>query len=113
MSGLLPALATPSAAAMASWSMCALQGVTWLQVDATPICDFSKSARSNPTACNMARLGARSGASTSGPDQWRWSDLRDLAAFLDDFMSRPAYETTRPGKSQIVPGGAPIQIFIQ
>src|SRR5271170_4653918 len=95
MSGLLPALATPSAAAMASWSMWALQGVTWLQVDATPICDFSKSPRSNPTACNMARLGARSGASTSGPDQWRWSGLRDLADFLGDFMSRLVYETTR------------------
>ena len=40
MSGLLPALATPSAAAMASLSMWMLQGVTWLQVEAMPICDF-------------------------------------------------------------------------
>ena len=74
---LLPALATPSAAAIASLSMWILHGVTWLQVDAMPICDFSKSPRSNPTACSMARLGARSTESTSGPDQWRWSDLRD------------------------------------
>src|SRR5471032_2679061 len=107
MSGLLPALVTPSAAAMASWSMWALQGVTWLQVEATPICDLAKSPRSNPTAWSMARLGARSGASTSGPDQWRWSDLRDLAAFLfDDFMSRSLYEIKLPGKSQITPPSA-------
>src|SRR5450755_3908432 len=103
MRGLLPALATPSAAAMASWSMCALQGVTWLQVDATPICDLAKSPRSNPTAWSMARLGARSGASTTGPDQWRWSDLLDLTTFLGgNFMSPPVYKTKRPGKSQIV-----------
>ncbi len=102
MSGLLPALATPSAAARASWSMCALQGVTWLQVDATPICDFAKSPRSNPTACSMARLGARSGASTSGPDQWRWSDLLDLTFLGGNFMGCPAYETTRSRKSQIM-----------
>ncbi len=71
MSALLPALATPSAAAMASLSMWILHGVTWLQVDAMPICDFAKSPRSNPTACNMARLCARDDSSTSGPDQWR------------------------------------------
>src|SRR3954469_19043628 len=36
-----------------------------LQVDATPICDFLKSSASNPTACSMARLAARSGPSTT------------------------------------------------
>ncbi len=65
MSGLLPALATPSDAAMASLSMWMLQGVTWLHVDAMPICDFAKSHRSNPTAWSMARLCARSALSTS------------------------------------------------
>src|SRR5271168_2418777 len=81
MSGLLPAFATPSAAAMASLSMWMLQGVTWLQVEASPICDFAKSPRSNPTAWSIARLCARSAASTSGPDQWRWRD-----GFADAFL---------------------------
>src|ERR1700735_192758 len=87
MSGLLPALATPSAAAMASLSMWMLHGVTWLQVEATPICDFWKSPRSNPTACSMARLCARSAASTSSADQRRCNDERTLADFLGaDFI---------------------------
>src|SRR6266850_3092949 len=42
-----------------------LHGVTMLQVDATPICDFEKSSGVNPTACSIARLAARSGPSTT------------------------------------------------
>ena len=40
---LPPALSIPSAASRASWSMCILQGVTMLQVDATPTCGLEKS----------------------------------------------------------------------
>jgi hypothetical protein len=38
--------------------MCMLQGVTMFQVDAMPTCGLAKSASVNPTARNMARLGA-------------------------------------------------------
>jgi hypothetical protein len=44
--------------------MCILQGVTMLQVEAIPICGLEKSLRLKPTACNMARLAARSTPST-------------------------------------------------
>jgi hypothetical protein len=40
-----------------------LQGVTMLQVEATPIIGFEKSSRLNPTGYSIARLGARSGPS--------------------------------------------------
>src|SRR5277367_5655439 len=89
MSALLPALAAPSADAMASLSMWMLHGVTWLQVDATPIWDFWKSPRSKPTAWSMARLCARSAESTSFADHLRWSEGRDLADLEfgdDDFI---------------------------
>ena len=43
--------------------MCTLHGVTWLHVEQTPTCDFAKSARVKPTACSIARPGARSGPS--------------------------------------------------
>lgn len=49
----------------ASLLMCILQGVTMLQVEAIPTCGFLKSASLNPTARNMARLGACSTPSTT------------------------------------------------
>src|SRR4029450_5683851 len=52
----------------ASASMCTLHGVTWLHVEHTPTCDFAKSARVKPTACNMARPGARSGPSNTSDE---------------------------------------------
>ena len=60
-----PAALMPRATLTASWSMWMLQGVTWLQVEATPIWGFLKSSFLNPTAYNMARLAARSGPSTT------------------------------------------------
>jgi hypothetical protein len=48
-----------------------LHGVTWLHVDATPICDFRKSAHENPTACSIARLAARSTPSVTACDHFR------------------------------------------
>ena len=74
ITGLPPAAATPSAARRAKRSMCMLHGVTWLQVEAMPICDFRKSAQVKPTACSMARLAARSIPSVTACDQWRSSE---------------------------------------
>ncbi len=37
--------------------MCMLQGVSVLQVEATPICERRKSRSSNPVARSIARLG--------------------------------------------------------
>jgi hypothetical protein len=48
--------------------MCTLHGVTWLHVEHTPTCDFAKSARVKPTACNIARPGARSGPSNTSDE---------------------------------------------
>jgi hypothetical protein len=76
----LAALA-PSAAFNASWSMCILQGVTMLQVDAIPTCGFLKSASSKPTARSIERLGARSTPSTTSDEYLRRLALPD-AIFL-------------------------------
>src|SRR6266567_7685243 len=48
-----------------------LHGVTWLQVETTPICDFLKSSFLKPTAWSMARLGARSAPSTTMAEKER------------------------------------------
>jgi hypothetical protein len=61
-----------------------LQGVTMLQVEATPTIDFLKSSFENPTGWSMARLGARSGPSSMGPENWRWADLADFFAGLGE-----------------------------
>ena len=63
ITALPPAAFAPAAACRASSSMCTLHGVTWLQVEQMPICGLAKSARVKPTACSIARPGARSGPS--------------------------------------------------
>src|SRR5581483_11508316 len=73
-----PASFTPNSASNASLSMCMLHGVTMLQVDAMPTCDFLKSSDLKPTACNIARLGARSTPSTTMPLHSRCTDLLRL-----------------------------------
>ena len=45
-----PAASTPLADSMASLSMWTLHGVTWLQVEAMPICGLVKSSFLKPTA---------------------------------------------------------------
>ena len=50
ISALPPAAFALAAASRARPSMWMLHGVTWLQVDAMPICDFLKSSCSKPTA---------------------------------------------------------------
>ena len=62
----------PSAACRASSSMCTLHGVTWLQVEQMPICGLAKSSRVKPTACSIARPGARSGPSRTFEECGRW-----------------------------------------
>jgi hypothetical protein len=54
---LAPAASAPPAARRASSSMCILQGVKLLHVDAMPTCGLSKSPSTKPTARSMARLG--------------------------------------------------------
>ena len=61
---LPPALFAPAAPCLASWSMCMLQGVTMLQVDAIPTTGFLKSLSVKPTALSMERLGALCAPST-------------------------------------------------
>src|SRR5260370_33548594 len=70
---LAPAASTPPAAKRASSSMCILQGVKLLQVDAMPTCGLSKSASANPTARNIARLGVCFMPSTTTRDKRRGS----------------------------------------
>ena len=45
--------------------MCMLQGVTFPQVEATPICGLAKSSSRKPTARSMARDGACLSPSTT------------------------------------------------
>ena len=85
---LAPAASAPSAARDASRSMCMLHGVTRLQVEATPICGFLKSASLKPTARNIERLGARSIPSTTREEKFRmagWSALVFFAGIMDLF----------------------------
>src|SRR6185369_15212517 len=82
--------------------MCMLQGVTMLQVEATPICDFLKSSALKPTACSMARLAARSGPSTTieekarsagAPFFWLGRDDLELTVAINkgsEFHPKPA-----------------------
>ncbi len=62
---LPPAAFAPAAASSASSSMCMLQGVTMLHVDAMPTWLLPKSSSVNPTARSIARLGACSTPSTT------------------------------------------------
>src|SRR6267143_198569 len=61
-----------------------LHGVTMLQVEATPICDFLKSSALKPTACSMARLAARSGPSTTMDENARSAGCPFPCAERDD-----------------------------
>ena len=63
MIALPPASLAPPSASSASLSMCMLQGVTWLQVEAMPMSGFRKSSGLKPTGYSIARAAARSGPS--------------------------------------------------
>ena len=64
---------TPPAAKRASPSMCMLQGVRLLQVEAIPTCGLSKSASVKPTARSIARLGVCFTPSTTSREYLRES----------------------------------------
>src|SRR5271154_1639830 len=68
-----PCASTPAAAKRASSSICMLQGVKLLHVEAMPTCGLSKSPSVNPTARNMARLGACLTPSTTRREYLRGS----------------------------------------
>ena len=110
ITGLPPAAATPSAARRASRSMCRLHGVTWLHVEAMPTCDFRKSAHVNPTACNIARLAARSIPSVTACDHFRCNDpfcrafMRTPRVRVEmESYSAPAATATAPGLNFCAP----------
>ena len=86
ITGLPLAIAAPSAALSANLSMCMLQGVTMLQVDAIPTWGFLKSASSNPTARSIERLGARSTPSTTNEEYWRIPGFFGADFFEADFL---------------------------
>ena len=71
MIDLPPAASAPAAATRANSSMCMLQGVTMLQVEAIPTMGLAKSSSLKPTARSMERLGARSGPSTRTAENFR------------------------------------------
>ena len=56
------------------------------QVEATPICERVKSSFRNPTACNIARLGARSSPSKTAAENSRGLYLRRLARLVAAFF---------------------------
>src|SRR5664280_2163897 len=66
-----PAAAAPAPASRASASICMLQGVSMLQVEAMPTTVFLKSLSLKPTARNMERLGARSDPSCTLEEYFR------------------------------------------
>ncbi len=71
LTALPPASLAPLVACTANSSICMLQGVKSLPVEAIPICGFSKSSSSKPTALSMERAGARSLPSTTMDEKGR------------------------------------------
>src|SRR3989338_649303 len=80
-------LLMPALASIASLSMCILQGVRSLQVEATPIIGFLKSSSLKPTALSMPLLGARLSPSVMTVD----FILRVLGILLVLFVVGPHY----------------------
>ena len=99
MIGLPPAPVTPSAAWRASPSMWTLHGVTWLHVEQTPTWDFLKSSRVKPTACSIARPGARSGPSSTSEECGRLF----IAARFYRFRRFQGFQTCHVRSSATVP----------
>src|SRR5882672_5514035 len=75
---LPPARSAASAAILARPSICMLQGVRLLQVEAMPTWGLRKSSSTKPTARNMARLGDCLMPSTTRREYARGSGVLDL-----------------------------------
>src|ERR1017187_3210962 len=88
MTDFPPAPSAPAPASCASLSMCMLQGVAMLHVDAIPTTGLAKSASVKPTARSMERLNARSGPSVRIEDCWRSGSLRALMDEHTDHQRR-------------------------
>src|ERR1700727_561745 len=73
-----PAPSAPAATSRASSSICILQCVKLLHVDATPTCGFSKSASPKPTARSIDRLGVCFSPSTTRREWRRVSTAADF-----------------------------------
>ena len=81
MMDLPPAASAPAPASRARASMCMLQGVSMLQVEATPTTVFLKSSSLKPTARNMERFGARSEPSCTMEEYFRRRSGLDMAGW--------------------------------
>src|SRR5882724_11152955 len=90
MMALPPAALAPASASRASWSMCMLQGVTMLQVEAIPTVGFLKSSSLKPTARSIERLGARSGPSCTMAEWGR----RESGDELMDKVGEQGHQTS-------------------
>src|ERR1700761_3713032 len=93
---LPPFAFTPFSVSSASLSMCMLHGVTLLQVEATPMIGFLKSASVNPTGYNIARAAARSGPSTSKLENGRIAFGFFADVFV--FIGSTVYNKPRAGQ---------------
>ncbi len=94
MIALPPAAFAPASASRASWSMCMLQGVTMLQVDAMPTTGFLKSSSLKPTARSMERFGARSEPSSTMEENLR------VGSGVDALMEKTCEQTKRRNRGQ-------------
>src|SRR5271156_6691924 len=100
VTGLAPAASTPAAAKRASSSMCILQGVRLLQVDAMPTCGFSKSASPKPTARSIARLGVCFTPSTTSREKRRLSMGADFTFMPISLLNPVALRQVAMGAAQ-------------
>src|SRR5450755_4654117 len=85
---LAPARSAPAATRRASSSICILQGVKLLHVEATPTWGFSKSSSRKPTARSIERLGACFSPSTTKREWRRVSTVVDFFGMAPSLRSR-------------------------
>src|SRR6266536_2524242 len=93
MIALPPAAFAPASASRASLSMCMLQGVTMLHVEAMPMMGFLKSSSVKPTGRSIERAPARLGPSVTTEENLRVELEAELMAKIR--RSRPEGGRTR------------------
>src|ERR1700735_900832 len=87
-----PAPSAPPATSRASSSICILQGVKLLHVEATPTWGFSKSASLKPTARSIDRLGVCFSPSTTRREWRRVSTAGDFLGMGASFRNAQALD---------------------